>query len=114
MIGIALDHDVVEAGEFLTGTVHWSGTGMRRLIVIAEWSTDGRGNRASGIGRIAQYRAAAPDGSVPFRVRIPFEGPVSFEGELIQVTWRIRVHADRAGIDQSQSALFRVVVRLRS
>jgi hypothetical protein len=116
VIGIALDKDVVEAGEFLTGTVHWLADGdrlARQLIVAAEWRTDGQGNRAYGIGRAAVF--PLPPGvrerSVRLRLLIPYEGPVTFTGELMSVNWTLRVRVDQSGLDQTIESAFRVIPR---
>jgi hypothetical protein len=110
MIGIALDRDRVEPGDFLTGSVRWSDEAIRRVIVVAEWQTDGKGNRASGIARIVQIPARGSERQAPFRMRIPFEGPITFAGELISVSWRVRAHVDRRGPDESMTADFTVAL----
>lgn len=115
MIGIALDRDVVGAGEFLTGTAQWSAEGdrvARQLIIAIEWCTDGAGNRASGIARGAVFPLGGrTQGSFLFRLLIPYEGPVTFTGELVSVSWKIRVRADLRGFDESVEGDFRVVAR---
>ena len=119
MIGIALDREVVEAGDFLAGTVQWGMDGdqtITQIFVIAEWRTEGRGNRAHGLSRAVRIpvQRGRREGSSPFRLLIPYEGPVSFTGELIQLDWRVRAYVDRKGIDEQATQDFRVVVRVRS
>ena len=119
MIGIVLEKEVVEAGKFLTGTVQWGMDGdqtITQIFVIAEWRTDGRGNRAHGLSRAVRIpvQRGRREGSSPFRLLIPYEGPISFAGELIQLDWRVRAYVDRKGIDEQATKDFRVVVRDRS
>ena len=116
MIGIALDRTTVEAGEFLTGTVQWSGEpdrAARLVIAAAYWRTDGAGNVAHGLGRVAQFKVPAGqrDATLPLRMLIPHEGPVSFQGELIAVEWKLHVRVDQRGIDEQIETGFRVSVR---
>jgi len=116
MIGVTLDKEVVEAGDFLSGTVQWAVDGdqaTRHIVVMLRWETDGTGNRANGNPRavslpIAQGRR---EGSTPFRMMIPHEGPITFDGELVQVRWSVRVHVDRRGLDERTETEFRVVAR---
>ena len=116
MIGIVLEKDEVEAGEFLTGTVQWGVDRDRtvtQIFVIAEWRTEGRGNRAHGLSRAMRVPIARGrrEGTFPFRLLIPHEGPVTFAGELIQLGWTVRAYVDRKGIDEQAVAEFRVRVR---
>ena len=116
MIGILLEKEVVEAGKFLTGTVQWgmdADQTITQIFVIAEWHTEGRGNRAHGLSRAVRIpiQRGQREGSSPFRLLIPYEGPVSFAGELIQLDWRVRAYVDRKGIDEQAVAEFRVTVR---
>lgn len=116
MIGIALDREVVEAGEFLTGTVHWVADGdrvPRQLIAVAEWCTDGQGNRAHGIGRFAIFplQRGVKEASFPLRLLIPYEGPVTFTGELVSVDWTLKVRVDQSGPDEAIESGFRVIPR---
>jgi hypothetical protein len=116
VIGIALDRQTVEAGEFLTGAIQWAVDGersIRQVIVIAEWKTAGEGNCANGISRIVVLPVATGrrEGSIPFRILIPHEGPVSFSGELVSVGWQLRAHVDRRGLDESANTPFAVVTR---
>lgn len=110
MIGIALDREVVEAGAFVTGTIHYERGDARRIIVAAEWESDGAGNRARGVAR-AKVILPKGKGAFPFRLKIPYEGPVSFVGEVISVGWKLRARVDRKGADAFAEAEFRVEPR---
>lgn len=116
MIGIALDRTTVEAGEFLTGGIQWSGEpdrAVRMVIAAAYWRTDGAGNIAHGLGRVTQFKVPAGqrDATFPLRLLIPYEGPVSFQGELIAVEWKLHVRVDQRGIDEQIETEFWVSVR---
>ena len=116
MIGIVLDRDVVETGSLLTGTLQWigqAGRPARRLFAVLAWRTDGQGNIARGIGRVAEI-AIAPgqrEGGFPLRLLVPYEGPISFEGHLLSIHWSLRVSVDQRGLDDHLETEFRVVPR---
>lgn len=116
MIGIAIDQPILGAGEFLTGTIHWVAEGNHRasrIIARAEWETGGEGNRACGVGRATQWvvKDAQRDGVFPLRMLIPYEGPITFEGELITLIWKLKVRVDRRGFDEFSEVEFRVEPR---
>ena len=112
MIGIELEKDTVEAGEFVTAKIHWLGEREpSRIIADVAWRTDGPGNIASGVARATQVfmHRHQREGVFPVRLLIPYEGPISFEGELISVSWKLRVRVDQSGFDEFAEADFRVV-----
>lgn len=113
MIEIALDESVVEAGKFLSGEVRWvrdAERRPRRIIIAAEWTTGGAGNIATGVGRSKQVAIGSEqrEKTFPFRFLIPYEGPMSFEGELITMKWSLRVRVDQRGYDEFEQLEFRV------
>jgi hypothetical protein len=114
VIAIELEKDTVEAGDFVAGRIHWVREGDRsvtRILVDIAWRTDGGGNIASGVGRVTlvPVRKHQRDGLFPVRLLIPYEGPISFEGELISMSWQLRVRVDQSGFDEFAKAEFRVV-----
>ncbi len=118
MIAIDIDRQSVAAGEFVTGHVRWGADDDRRarqILVALEWRTDGAGNQVHGVSRAMRFvprpgdRAAA----FPFRLMAPHQGPVSFEGELITVSWFVKVRVDRPGFDEFGDKPFRVTIRKR-
>ena len=115
MIGIELQKETVEAGDFITARIHWvregAGRSVTRILADVAWRTGGEGNVASGVARVTQVpvRKHQPDGVFPVRLLIPYEGPISFEGELISLSWRLRVRVDQSGFDEFAEAEFRVV-----
>ena len=119
MISFVLDSASVSAGEVISGRVRWIADGalaVRKIVVAAEWETYGFGNRASGVGRGTTQNVAknARDATIPFRFLIPHEGPVTFEGELVKIRWKIRVRVDQLGFDELGEAEFKVEPRRRS
>ena len=114
MIGIALHEPAVAAGGFLTATVRWIADGdrqPRRIIVAAEWQTDGAGDPVRGVGRSAVFQPKEREEVFGVRFLIPHEGPLSYDGELLKIVWKLRVRVDRFGVDEIEEVLFRVEPR---
>ncbi len=114
MIEISIDHAIVHAGDFLSGRVQWKGDRRpNRFIVAAQWETEGAGNARWGVGRGAVIvpRDDAREATLPVRLMIPHEGPISFKGSLITITWKLRVRVDQPGSDEFAEAAFRVEPR---
>lgn len=117
MIAIVIEDATVAAGELLKAQIRWTGDGgrlPRRIIVAAQWETDGRGDRARGVGRSMQFVPDRADVTWPVRLLIPFDGPVTYDGELIRIAWKLHVRVDRAGFDELASEPFRVEPRRRA
>jgi hypothetical protein len=119
VIRIELDRPKVTTGDFVTGRAHWSSEDDRRahhIAIALEWQTDGEGNVAHGAGRSMRVtpRGDAREATVPFRFMIPFEGPISFDTELIKMRWMVRVRIERTGFDEFGEAVFRVEPRSRT
>jgi hypothetical protein len=115
MISIKLDDDTIEAGAFLTGRVFWStedGTRPRRLLIAASWETVGRGNAVRGVPRAMEFVPKAAEATIPFRLLIPHEGPITFTTQLTGVVWKLRVRVDQRGIDEFEEVSFRVDPRV--
>jgi hypothetical protein len=117
MIAIQLDDPVVTTGAFVTGRVRWASDGRQagEIVIAAEWQTAGEGNIARGCARSATFRPrrGQQEAELPFRFMIPFEGPISFETELITMRWMLRVRVRRAGFDEFAETEFRVEPRRR-
>jgi hypothetical protein len=116
MIAIEVDQQSVAAGEFMTGHVRWGSDDDRRarqILVGLEWHTDGAGNRACGVSRAMRFVPKPSDraAAFPFRLMVPHEGPVSFEGELITVGWNVKVRVDQMGLDEFAEKPFSVALR---
>ena len=117
MISIAIEDRTVAVGELLKAQIHWVAEGgtPRRIIVAAEWATGGQGDRARGLGRSFVFvpRGNDREAMFPVRLLIPFEGPVSYEGPLISIEWKLHVRVERPGFDELESEVFRVEPRRR-
>ena len=118
MIQVQFDSATVSTGDFLTGKIHWRSDDERtasEILAALEWQTDGEGNVARGAARSLRFTPArgSREAEVPFRFMIPFEGPVSFQTELITMSWMLRVRISRSGFDETAEAPFRVAPRSR-
>ena len=115
MISIKLDAETLEAGAFVTGRVFWSDGERRprRVIISAAWETVGEGNRMRGVARAMEFVPRAAEATIPFRLMIPHEGPITFRGQLTGIVWKLRVRVDQRGFDEFDEAEFRVVPRRR-
>jgi hypothetical protein len=114
VIEIALDHEAVAAGGFVTGRVRWAGDSrVNRIIAAAQWETGGAGNRVWGVGRSTVFvpRDGAREAAFPVHLMVPHSGPVSFEGSLITIVWQLKVRIDQRGLDEFAEATFRVEPR---
>jgi hypothetical protein len=117
MIVVALDNESVCVGEFLSGTIHWTADDERvpfRISIAAVWHTEGESNRARGFGRGAEFPVAEGQRSatLPFRLLIPYEGPITFTGALVSVSWKVVVRVERRGIDEVAEAPIEVKPRV--
>lgn len=119
MILIQFDSGTVAAGSFLSGDVTWrpdedDDPAPREIVVSAEWDIEGSGYPTSGRARSTRFTPAG-DGrefKFPFRLLIPYDGPISFEGELMKVVWTLNVRADKRGLDERTEVEFRVEPRV--
>jgi hypothetical protein len=118
LISFIIDKASVSTGDVLTAQILWNADGdrgARRIIVAAEWHTEGKGNRATGVGRGTTFvpEKGARRARFPVRFLIPHEGPISFKGELIHLRWMLRVRVDQFGLDETAEAEFKVEPRRR-
>jgi len=116
VIVIDVDQQAVAAGDFVTGHVRWGSDDDRRarqILVGLEWRTEGAGNRAHGVRRATRFVPKPDDraAAFPFRLMVPHEGPVTFDGELISIAWHVRVRVDQVGFDEVAERPFRVNLR---
>ena len=105
MIGIAVDQEEVAVGQLLTGNIMWSGPGgVASCVVTLEWRTEGVGNPRFAIVKQIKQSASGTD-VVPFRMKIPNEGPVTFSGTNLSVRWRLsaEVRPERGTMEQVEN-----------
>lgn len=99
-------------GDVLSGSYRLVGdvTGLEAVEVSVHWYTEGKGDEDLGVHHF-EKRARADGGSVPasgrFTTRLP-NSPLSYEGLLVQVLWRVRVRAVLAGGPRAGDATFRL------
>lgn len=120
---IRIDDDIAEVGSYFGCTVHRSPSDgqqntatigrIRSVRVGLGWYTEGRGD--TDAMTVAEFDVAVDEfGIADGRVELPVpsNGPISYDGSLIRVRWRIRARTDIAiGIDQRSEAEVLVVPR---
>lgn len=113
MIEITLDSESVMSGGFLAGNVRWSSDAVHRIVVSAEWHAAAFNGTKQRAARAVAYtpRGGERQGAFPVRLLIPHEGPVSFDGQLIEIGWSLTVRIERRGLDEIAERAFRVVPR---
>jgi len=83
----------VRPGERLTGTATWELEGEVDAVEIRLfWYTSGKGSRDVGIVDTRRIERVDRHGSGTFSFQIP-EGPLSFTGKLITLSWAIELVA---------------------
>lgn len=88
-------------GRCVTGRVRIDAsvaTKTRRITACLEWKTEGRGNRNTGTAsRVTIHEGDLYEGMsirYEFELRIPEDGPISYEGHLIRILWAVMVRID--------------------
>lgn len=76
-------------GEAVSGTVEWRADPPPRAMVIKLfWVTSGAAPRQIGVVDSSTVERLNPSGTNHFEFCLP-EGPWSFDGELVRLTWAI-------------------------
>lgn len=109
----------VEVGEPVTGRVTVTANESLKLNainVLVGFRAHGRGDpdkvQTQVAGCAATSLQTGQTQTVEFRSVVPLEGPISWEGKVVKVTWEVAVHLDIPwATDQYQSIPF--VVRPR-
>lgn len=89
-------------GGVVSGTVTWNAPEplkMRLIEVELRWRTEGRGDtdqEAPAKQELAKYELPAGESSWRFELRLPPDGPITYEGHLIRILWEVRAHIDIA------------------
>lgn len=117
MITIALESERVEAGQSLQARIEWSCTDGRptRLESTLYWFTEGRGDTDGR--RIHTETLPIEEGQMTgwtqIDVRVPEDGPISYDGTLLKILWEVRsdLKVDRGS---DERAVERVTVQPRS
>lgn len=115
MITVRVDSAAVQAGGFVTGEVRWTAEDDRRphlIVATAEWVAAGGGNEILGVARAQQIPVnGRRELTMPLRMRIPHEGPLSFKGIVMSISWKINVRVHVSGFDEFADVEFRVAPR---
>jgi hypothetical protein len=85
---VAADRTLVECGAAVTGTAIWTGNiGHRAVDVVLRYRTQGRGDTdASVVARC--HLGVAEAGRARFRLDVPPQGPVTYNGQLLRLSWQ--------------------------
>jgi hypothetical protein len=113
MISIVIDDATLTVGELLTGRVRWTcddDRGARAIEVLAQWESSGGSTVTYGVARSTRVRLPRDQrtAEVPIRLLIPHEGPITFRGELVTITWKLHVRIDRLGPNEHAHRVFTV------
>ncbi|HZY90589.1 MAG TPA: hypothetical protein VFE78_37550 [Gemmataceae bacterium] len=100
-------------GDVLSGSYRLvgEGTGLESVEVSVHWFTEGKGEEDLGVHHFEKRTRADGGGSTPasgrFSTRLP-NSPLSYEGVLVKVVWRVNVRAVFAGGQRTGEAIFRL------
>ncbi len=84
-------------GELIEGRASWHLDGDTDAVEIRLfWHTSGKGSQDVGIVRVLRDDSPDPSGQREFSIRAP-EGPYSFSGKLITLSWAIELVALPSG-----------------
>ena len=84
-------------GELIEGRASWHLDGEADAVEIRLfWYTSGKGSQDVGIVRVLRDDSPGPSGHRDFSIRAP-EGPYSFSGKLITLSWAIEMVALPSG-----------------
>jgi hypothetical protein len=92
---IELDRTSFAPGETVIGTVRWrcvehpDNADLQLL-----WYTEGKGNEDVGLVEETHFDMPQSAESRPFEFALP-DGPYSFSGKLISLTWALELHVDK-------------------
>lgn len=94
---VELDTDVAECGDVVSGRVSWGPVDKtpRQVVVELIYETSGRGDTDSEA--VSEHVVAGADsGETRFTLSVPDDGPITFDGSLIRVAWRVEAKLDQA------------------
>ncbi len=94
---IELEQPWAECGGWISGTASWDGPKTPRSVrVTLKYETEGRGNRDRGEVTKNDLHADR-QGYQQFKLKVPKNGPVSFDGNLLSVFWEVELRLDLKG-----------------
>jgi hypothetical protein len=94
---VELDRGWSECGDYVSGTASWDGPKTPRSVrVTLQYRTEGRGNTDKADVTEVQLHADN-QGYQQFQLKVPSQGPVSFDGNLISLIWEVELRLDLKG-----------------
>jgi hypothetical protein len=120
MIQLTLDQQTVAAGHSLSGTLVYLGAPRKsppdKTTLELRWYTEGRGTRdLQTIHSLTLNPEKLATGvPIPFTLKIPDEGPITYNGSLLRIIWEVRAKADYPGLLSGKDKLvqpFTVICR---
>lgn len=110
MINIQLQNNQIEVGKLLSGQFYWTGNKTpKEISVKVRWRTEGLGNVDT---ETLYSNSFVGTTSSAFTCKIPALGPVSYDGQLIQIIWEAIVEVRFPGIFggmEKEVKVFRVI-----
>lgn len=93
VIQLSCDRHEVRCTEVVRVLLGWHADRQPEAVRIElRWRTEGRGDRNSGVGAV--HRHGPEQGPIPPQLeaalRVPGDGPVSYDGQMIRVIWEVR------------------------
>lgn len=97
-IRISFDGErAIGPGSEISGQIDWNVTELPESVhVRLFWYTAGKGDRDLSIVDETSLQTTSMSGNLPFRFKIP-EGPYSFDGKLISLTWAVEAIVEPHG-----------------
>jgi len=93
MIELELASQTLELGGTFTGSVRWTveGKAPGAVLLGLAWTTSGRGDRDAGTPAAVQGdpSAASQGTRQPFELPVPPEGPPSYAGQQLTISWEV-------------------------
>jgi hypothetical protein len=80
-------------GEWITGLVSTQKDQEAELQLL--WTTEGKGDKDSKVVQSQPVEAGLP---TTFRFEIPADAPPSFSGQLVSLSWELKLQAKRRGL----------------
>ena len=116
MIDVRLSDSTISRGNSISGSATWTGTKPPdRVTARVGWVTEGRGDENSEYFDEAEMEISGSEfGSVEsfsFTLRVPIDGPPSYDGKILRILWVVEVRLDLPWAkDEKAAAPFRVVL----
>lgn len=94
---VDLDSAAVECGDVLAGSASWGplDRAPRSVRVDLRYITAGAGTDDGRVVASADL-GGGTEGTARFDLDVPFDGPITFAGRLIQVRWVVELVLDEA------------------